>query len=349
MVEKGERGKRLLNGSAYTRAMAYPHPFLHALAPLALLGAFIGPFMVVAGCGKASANAGGSASSTSAVGGAAASPSTGVGATTTSATSTSTSTQTTTGTTMSGRDFSTDRTKFFGASRCVQANVQLCEDFESGTLDTNTWTVNGTAPVIDGLQAARGSKALHITKVGNGASYIKETKTFPEMNDTYYGRMFAYFKSLPSSPGMTYAHWTFIAASGTGANGEIRVSGQLQNGKNLFGVGTDTGTNPNGSGDWTNSDKDPNGAPLAVPLGQWVCIEWMHKGDTNETRFWWDATEHSSLYTSATMHGGNANPYTLPNFTNVWLGWQEYQASTENFEMWIDEIAIDKDRIGCVL
>ena len=273
--------------------------------------------------------------------------STGTGAVTTGASATSS--QTTTGAGNPGRDLSTDRTKFFGASRCAQANVQLCEDFESGTLDTTTWSVNGTAPVIDGLQHARGNKALHITKVGNGASYIKETKTFPEANNTYYGRMFAFFKSLPTNPGMTYAHWTFIAASGTGASGEIRVSGQLQNGKNLFGVGTDTGTNPNGSGDWTNSDKDPGGAPLAVPMGQWVCIEWMHKGDTNETRFWWDATEHTSLYTSASMHGGNANPYILPSFTNVWLGWQEYQASTETFEMWIDEIAIDKDRIGCVI
>src|SRR5215471_19286350 len=38
-----------------------------------------------------------------------------------------------------GRDYSSDKSKFFGASRCAQANVQLCEDFESGALDTSTW------------------------------------------------------------------------------------------------------------------------------------------------------------------------------------------------------------------
>ncbi len=248
-----------------------------------------------------------------------------------------------------GRDFSTDTTLFFGASRCAQADVQLCEDFESGVLDTTTWTVNGTAPVIDGIHAARGTKALHITKAGNGLSYIRETKTFPAVNNTYFGRIFAYFDQLPTAPGMTYAHWTFVAASGTGVQGEIRLSGQLQNMLNHFGVGTDSGTSDGGTGDWTNSDNDPKGAPMAVPTGTWVCIEWMHKGDTNETRFWWNDTEHPSLYTSATQHGGNMNPYDLPQFTNVWMGWQEYQASTEPFEMWIDEIAIDKDRIGCVL
>jgi hypothetical protein len=249
------------------------------------------------------------------------------------------------------RSLSTDRGGFFGKSRCAQANVQLCEDFESGTLDTTVWTVSGDKPVIDGLEAARGNKALHIVKNGNGQSFIRESKTFPEqLGNTYYGRIFVYFNSLPTDP-MTYAHWTIVGAVGTGVSGEIRVSGQLQNKVNHFGVGTDNRTDPNGTGDWTNSDQDPNNMPVGVPEKQWACIEWMHKGDTNETRFWWDATEHLSLYTKpTTKHGGNpAEPYILPNFTSVWIGWQEYQDSTEKFEMWVDEIAIDKERIGCVL
>lgn len=249
-----------------------------------------------------------------------------------------------------GRNFTSDRGAFFGNSRCAQANVQLCEDFESGTLDTATWKVSGDTPVIDGLQKARGSKALHIVKNGDGQSTIRESKTFPEAKNTYYGRIFAYFNSLPADP-MTYAHWTIIGAVGTDVSGEIRVSGQLQNKVNHFGVGTDNRTDPNGTGDWTNSDKDPNNMPLGVPEKSWVCIEWMHKGDTNETRFWWDAVEHPSLYTMpSTPHGGNpAEPYILPTFTSVWIGWQEYQTSTQVYEMWVDEIAIDANRIGCVL
>ena len=253
-----------------------------------------------------------------------------------------------------GRDFSTDRTTFFGASRCAQANVQLCEDFESGTLDTTTWTVlgGGTKPVIDGVQKARGGKALHIMVAGNGESAIRESKTFPAPNDTYYGRVFVYFASLPTpATGYTYSHWTMIAATGTGVTGEIRVSGQMQNGMSYWGVDTDNSMDPTGTGDWTNSDKDPNGKPVAVPTGKWLCIEWMHKGDTNETAFWWDGVEHPSLSTMpSTPHGGNKTvPFTLPQFKNVWLGWAEYQPTTEPFELWLDEIAIDKARIGCVL
>jgi hypothetical protein len=249
-----------------------------------------------------------------------------------------------------GRDLTTDTSKFGlgGPSLCGGAKVQLCEDFESGQLDTNTWKVTGTAPTIDGVQKARGQKALHIKQSGSGASYIRETKTFPATNNTYFGRAYVYFATLAGPP-MSYAHWTFIAASGTQVSGEIRVSGQFQNGNNLFGVGTDNRVDDAGTGDWTTSDTDPNKTPKAVPTNQWLCIEWMHKGDTNETRFYWDAVEHPSLYTTSSKNGGNGNPYILPNFTNVWLGWQEYQTSTINFEMWLDEIAIDPSRIGCVL
>ncbi len=247
-----------------------------------------------------------------------------------------------------GRDLSTDRSKFFGASRCGTAGLLFCEDFESGKVDTTTWKTVGTAPTVDGVQFARGAKALHVNVTGNGASYIRETKTFPIPNDRYWGRMFVYFHKLPTTP-MTYAHWTFAAASGTGTTGEIRLSGQLQNGKNLFGVGTDSGNDPQGTGDWTNSDKDPNNAPQAVPLDTWLCIEWLHAGDTNETRFFWDALEHPSLYTTKTKHGGNTNPYVMPQFTQLWVGWQEYQTSTLPFELWIDEVAVDGNRIGCIL
>ncbi len=254
-----------------------------------------------------------------------------------------------------GRNLGTDMSLFFGASRCEAAGVLLCDGFETGTLDTTTWTVNGTAPVIDGVHAARGQKALHITQSGNGQSSIEESKTFPVPNDTYFGRVFVWFEKLPfpskdagTDAAFTYSHWTMVAASGTEVAGQIRVSGQLENGRNLFGVGTDNRVMEAGTGDWTLSDKDPAGNPSPVPTGEWLCIEWMHDGATNETQFYWSAVLHPSLSTSSTMHGGNANPFILPQFTNVWVGWQEYQPTTEPFEMWLDEVAIDTSRIGCI-
>lgn len=242
---------------------------------------------------------------------------------------------------------------FLGASRCADAGLILCEDFEATTLDTSLWTVVGGAAnvrIATG-ESARGTSALHISRTGNGGAYIRETRTFPAANNSYFARVFVKFIALPDRP-MTYSHWTMAAASGTGIAGEIRIGGQFitSNGsdRNLWGVGTDNRTQDAGTGDWTTSDSDPVGHVLPVPEGEWMCIEWQHSGATDETRFWWDEIEHPSLHTTASHHGGNENPYVLPQFTALWIGWAEYQASDAGFELWMDEFAVDDQRIGCV-
>ena len=250
------------------------------------------------------------------------------------------------------REPAPDRATFFGPSRCAAAHFALCEDFESGALDPALWTVSGAAPTVDTEEAARGTHALHVRVTGKGASTISESKTFPAPNDTYYGRVFVYFKSLPHpTPSFHYAHWTIVAASGSGVTGEVRLGGQLQNGVNRFGVGTDSRDDPAGTGDWTNPDRDPgpDGAPPAVPTGRWLCLEWMHDGAHHRTRFWWDGAQHPSLATTPTTpHQGRAGvPFKLPAFTDLWLGWFEYQPTDQPFELWLDEIAVDGARIGC--
>lgn len=240
--------------------------------------------------------------------------------------------------------YSTDPTEFGGATRCAKLNAQLCEDFESGTLDKTLWEVGGNAPVIEGVRSMRGSKSAHFHTDKNGLSYIQEKKTFPAVNNTFWGRMFFYIDALPVTP--DYAHFTLVEAAGTGDSSRVREGGQYRK----FGVGTDGGP----TGDWTNIDADPSkDAAKEIPEKQWICVEWLYKGDTNETRFFWDGVEHPSLHTFPKVkHGANSNvDYLLPNFDSVWVGWWMYQANPtpDHFDVWIDEIAIDKDRIGCSL
>jgi len=206
-------------------------------------------------------------------------------------------------------------------------------------------------PFVDTLQAARGKHALHIVANGAGQASIAETKTFPEANDTYFGRAFFYFSSLPTSPPQAFAHFDVVAAIGTGVKGETKVFGMTNRMTNnlVFGVGTDAMGDLGGTHEVSILDNDPPGAPKPIPIKQWVCLEWMHKGDTKETRLWLDGTEHPSLMTSTTMNGAGGKLYALPQFTQVAIGWHEWQTTTLKFELWVDEIAIDKERIGCAL
>jgi hypothetical protein len=228
--------------------------------------------------------------------------------------------------------------------------VLLCDDFESGTLNTALWKVKSQAPTFDSTRAARGSTSVHFHTTATGVSGIETSKIFPANLDTYYGRLFVYFAPLPTSP--QWAHWTIVGANPTSASsikGEIRVGGQFDGTINRFGVGTDGGP----TGDWTNLDNDKMGGSTKVPEGQWICIEWMHNGDSDETRFFWDGVDHPSLDTTmTTKHQGNASvQYTLPDFASVWVGFWNYdQGKTvvpDHFDVWIDEVALDSARIGC--
>jgi hypothetical protein len=236
--------------------------------------------------------------------------------------------------------FSTNRDEFFGASRCSSA-FDLCDDFEATSLNTTRWRVQGPAPSIDSTRAARGTRSVHFQTTDNGLSLIHATSIFPATNNTYWGRLFVWFDSMPTAP--MWAHWTIVGAVGSGTEAEVRLGGQYDGDTNRFGVGTDHGE----TGDWTTLDEDP-GDP--VPVDSWVCIEWLHKGDTNETRFFWDGVEHPSLHTTTTEHGGpQGEDYLLPEFESVFVGWWLYQAGTTppEFDVWIDEVALDGERIGC--
>jgi hypothetical protein len=136
-------------------------------------------------------------------------------------------------------------------------------------------------------------------------------------------------------------------AAGEGDGSLIRVGGQYNTnqGQNRWGVGSDGGP----TGDWTTHDQDPDGSPTEPPEDEWIRLEWLHDGSTDDARFFVDAIEHPSLATTSTMHGGNDVPYDLPSFRSVWFGWWQYQADPVPFEVWIDEIAIDVERMGCKL
>jgi hypothetical protein len=244
------------------------------------------------------------------------------------------------------RGYSTDPASFFGASRCASLGAQLCDDFESGNPgaapNAATWTSSG-AVSLDSTQFARGKQSLHLHLVGQSWATITETKTFPEANNHFFGRLFFRATAIPTT-NPSAAHWSLVAASGN-ATAEIREGGI--SGK--WGTGTDNRTD-GGTGDWTNADNDPAGNPKPVPANQWACIEWEFDGAKNETRFWWDGVEHPSMHTTSTLHGGAQGvPYVLPQFTNVKIGWMLYQnpVSPTTFDIWLDEIAIDSQRIGC--
>ena len=117
----------------------------------------------------------------------------------------------------------------------------------------------------------------------DGKSALSETRDFSRCQQHLLRAPVHLFQRSAGRSDDLRALDEIAAATGTDVSGEIRIGGQLQQKVNRWGVGTDNRVDPNGSGDWTNADKDPNNMPRAVPLNEWLCVEWMHKGDTSET------------------------------------------------------------------
>lgn len=231
------------------------------------------------------------------------------------------------------------------AAGCTEGSLLLCDDFEGTSIDTTLWSVQTNNQNVVELStefAARGSQSVHI-HTANGFGYLKNTSAFPVPNNDYFGRMFVRMARYST---VDWAHWTLAEAAGTGDGSVIRVGGQYvtDQTKNRYGVGSDGGP----TGDWTLHDTDPNGSPLEPAVGEWVCLEWEHKGSANETRLYIGGELHPSLSTTTSDHGGTAGTnYVLPTMSSLWFGFYQYQSDPEAFDLWIDGVAIDDERIGC--
>ncbi len=213
-----------------------------------------------------------------------------------------------------------------GASRCAAAGVQFCEDFENG-LSSTSWQTSksGGTVAVDDVHAARGSKALHVTSTNGGMNAVRTTKGFPATDNTLYARMFVWFEDEITTGG----HFTLAQGAGTGTPGLMRFGGISKR----LGVGSDGGP----SGDWTTTD-----SKSGLPTKRWICYEFQFDGAMNMFRVWVDDVESLPLHTGVDRHP----TLKMPIFNSLWFGWVLYGGG-ESQELWIDEIAIDANKIGC--
>lgn len=270
----------------------------------------------------------------------------------------------------------TDRSKFGlgGASRCAGSNLLLCDSFEGSAIDTATWTLNtwgsGSA-TLDATRAARGGKSLHITQPSTTARVVlRETKTFKITGNHFFGRMFLYFDHIPDPlnchaecDGCTnwvcdnLIHWTVATAGGTFTpsgggstqNLGVRAIGAVNQTMMLnidYGSGQEVGLDDN--------KNQPAGytAMNASHKDQWMCFEFEYvgQGEDAEIRVWWDGREHPALHYSKNNRGGKGELWRIPKYEYLEFGlehYQDYSKVRPSMDAWLDEIAVDDERIGC--
>ncbi len=237
-----------------------------------------------------------------------------------------------------------------GASLCTAGRYLLCEGFEGtavGTTPPAGWTRHGNASVADD-QAARGTHALKVGAADSGERrfYFTDSESF---GAGHWGRIF--YKVQTPVPD-AFVHSSLVVLQGTGpTNGasEYRVVDTVKQAVDtpdvasqhqfLWNVQIQGGSEfgKQGPYDWKFD-------------GKWHCAEWHIDGATQAYQFFFDGAEVTQMriMNGAGNYGSGSNRTDIPMvFTDLKVGWNNYQAAPPGFVAWIDEVAVDTARIGC--
>jgi hypothetical protein len=146
-------------------------------------------------------------------------------------------------------------------------------------------------------------------------------------------------------------HWTFVQGEGRSRddtfNSLYRYGGQHQQGLGLM-ANFET-TPPKRSDCWQHSAS-------RLPVQRWVCVEWHFAVASNEMEFWLDGNELSDLRVLDRGRGAESGCLgddlkgqwlAPPAFQSLYLGWERYQEPENDQNLWIDEVVVSKQRVGC--
>ncbi len=225
----------------------------------------------------------------------------------------------------------------------------LCDDFEDDPLGQQPaapWVTSADQGevVVDATMAYSGTQAIRVTTDDGGGTYrrayfsIEGAPVFPIESNVVWGRMMYHLVATPEGS----VHWTNIQGEGDVEGMDFRGiyryggqhEGRIMANYETFGAGSDC---------WDHSD-------TVMPTGVWACLEWHFDGPADTMEFFLDGVQLDDL-TVMGMGEGCVNHDTgdywyAPIFDTMRLGWEHYQATSAR-EMWIDDVALDDERIGC--
>jgi hypothetical protein len=263
-----------------------------------------------------------------------------------------------------------------GAQGDCPAGALFCDDFESYAANASdlspNWTVytySGTVQV-DGSKPHAGAQSLHLTVEAGMRHYadlIRETQGLELVPLNHYGRMMVWLTAIPDQ-----AHWNLNSSSGPMQSDPQELAKFLQGG--MFGklmsnyaqrgrvkVGDEyplRGGGPEQGDPGADSDCAVAAPSQTMTAGQWVCWEWQFDGTSNSAYLWLDGVAMTEI--DAVGHGTQCQgpgfdgvpmspdyPWAAPQFFDkVWIGYEQYQDAPAQ-EVWLDDVVISSQRVGC--
>lgn len=242
------------------------------------------------------------------------------------------------------------------------------DDFEkhtAGRLPGAPWKEemynSGATIVVDSVHAFSGRQAMHVlTPTGadkrRGYVAIHLKGPLPQLQSEMYGRLMAWLDEAPFGWGpngglslhvQAPTHWTLL-------QGEGRSADDRYNSIYRLGLWDLSGTQLMANFETTppvitNCMKQ---SKRTLPVRRWACIEWHMAVATNEMQFWIDGKPITHVKGGA---GANAcSGHDLqdrwlapPRFDSLYVGFERYGDTVNDQNLWIDDVALGQQRVGC--
>jgi hypothetical protein len=230
---------------------------------------------------------------------------------------------------------------------CPPGKYILCEDFDGTDVGgiPQGWVKHGDPVAVTGDQAVSGAHSLEL-----GPIEVWERRIYHDgsgLGSGHWGRI-RYKVQLPVPD--AFVHSTLVALYGEGPTTGIQEVRVVDTVKEDVDGWNDDG---NGSHFQYLYNVQPNGPEFGKGSDydwmfddQWHCAEWHIDGPTQSYDFYIDGLHVDQI--SIANGAGNYEGSEIPDaFSEVRIGWINYQQAPPGFTAWIDDVALDDERIGC--
>lgn len=245
----------------------------------------------------------------------------------------------------------------FAVAHATPPAADFSDDFEAhtaGQLPGAPWKEEtyqtGAVIVIDGQHAFSGRQAMHVLTPA-GADYrrgyvaIHLGGPLPQLQAGFFGRAMVW---LDSEPGAQDVHWTLLQGEGRSAddryNSIYRLGLERRGGTQLM---ANFETTPPLRTDCRQQ------STRVLPVRRWACVEFAFDVPTNELQFWIDGKTVTRVVGRAkaadACRGDDLGGQWLapPRIDSLYLGFERYGNTPIDQNLWIDDVALARQRLGC--
>jgi hypothetical protein len=242
------------------------------------------------------------------------------------------------------------------------AGPLFSDDFEkhaAGQIPGAPWKEetykSGAVIVVDGQHAFSGGQAMHVltprgAKYRRGYVAIHLGNGLPALQSGMYGRAMVWLDHAPVglSESDANVHWTLLQGEGRSAddryNAIYRLGVERAHGRQLM---ANYETTPPLSTDCKQQSK------RALPVQRWACVEWHMDVASQEMEFWLDGKPVTHVIQRAAAENAckgsdlQGEWRAPPKFNSLYIGLERYADSANDQNLWIDDVALSKARVGC--